>query len=159
MNTQMQSTTLNIPAPEDRPPIDPTAPKKAGFIVKNPEDKMYILLFYFNDECKEYEIVTGRNEARETAKGYIEEGANLKSSLVLVEGNPIERSVTLYEFMKHMERYFNDNFYVDDYVTADEDTEANPMLAEETMMPGDGMISGQSFDPTTAYDESEESEV
>lgn len=154
----MQSRTLNIPAPEDRAPIDPNAQRSVGFIVKNPEDKMYILLFYYSDECKEYEIVTGRKEARHVARSYTEEGADLKRSIILVEGNPIEKSVTLYEFLKQMEKFFKDDFNVDDYVTTDEDTEPNPMLGEE-IMPGTGMIAGASFDPTATYDESEESDV
>lgn len=153
-----EQVSLNIPAPEDRPPIDPNAERTLGFVVKRPEEKMYILLFYFSDECKEFEIVTGRNEAREVGKSYTQEGADLRRSIVLVEGNPIERSVTLYDFMKQMEKYFEDaTFSVDEFLIGDDDDEQS--LLNNDFEIGIGREPEASFNSTTVYDESEEVDV
>lgn len=154
-----EGTQLDIKAPEERG-VDVSIKRGAGFVVnetasqeKSPEEKEYILLFFFSDDCREFEDVIGRTEAYRKAKAYTEEGADVYASTVLVEGVPIEKRVNLYTFLKKMEAIFvDDNFNVEDYVVADD--------PETVGFAGDPKPQGdQQFSSTDVFHESMEEDV
>lgn len=85
---------------------------------KSPEEKLYVILIRSDlDEIDHTWLeATGRSEAYEIAKSLVTEGdISLKETIVLVEGNSLENSVSIYWFLKHMQQLFNDGFNVDDY--------------------------------------------
>lgn len=90
---------------------------------KDPEEKKYIILIrsdYDGDDIDHTWIeVIGRTEAYEKAKALAESNivniAGPDASFVLVEGNNLENSVSLYWFLKGMQNIFKDGFNVDDY--------------------------------------------
>ena len=87
-------------------------------IRKTPEEKEYLLLLtYIADddiEGTEFRIFIGRTEARKYIIDVIPD-LDIFESYVLVEGVVLENRVTVYEFMKHMENYFDDGFDIEDY--------------------------------------------
>ena len=97
---------------------------------KGPEDKIYLLLYCFISEAGEsrtFEFIKGRTETRNRIIADLEVGdVDIHKSRVLVEGAPLEDSITLYSFMKHIETYFEDSFDIEDYNTGDiEDANEN----------------------------------
>ena len=87
-------------------------------IKKTPEEKEYLLLLTYiadyDTEGIELRILIGRTEARKYIINVIPD-LDIFESYVLVEGVKPSSIVTVYEFMKHMENYFNDGFDIEDY--------------------------------------------
>lgn len=84
------------------------------------EKKLYIFLLRSDiDEVNQTWLdAIGRSNAYDLAKSLAIAGdVDLTASFILVEGNPLEKSVTVYEFLAGMQRRFNDGFNVDNYVT------------------------------------------
>lgn len=94
---------------------------------KGPEDRIYLLLYYFvddnGDESKTFEFIKGRTEVRERIIADLAVGdVDIHRSRVLVEKAPLEDSLTLYAFMKLIEVYFEDKpFDIEAYNIGDVD--------------------------------------
>lgn len=89
---------------------------------KGPEEKTYIILVYFYDDAYEqtFTMVTGRTDCYDECKHHVRNGADPANSIVLVEGNTIENSVTLYKFLKTFKGVYEDReFDVEDYMRGD----------------------------------------
>ena len=88
---------------------------------KGPEEKQYLVCIRAlarSSMPDEWEIVTGRSEAREmiiNAMDYID----FERSFVLVESCTLLDRISIYAFMKHIEQFFADGFDIDDYVSGD----------------------------------------
>ena len=99
--------------------FDPETKKE---IARHPEEKQYILLLYYNSNYdgndKTFEVITGRTFVREFLIERISE-IDIESSYVLVEDVPFKDSfsnqVTVYKFLKTVQKYYKDGFDVDDY--------------------------------------------
>ena len=94
---------------------------------KDAEEKVYIILFSFEDnegDSNWWQKVTGRTAAYECIKTNID-GCNIHDSFILVEGLPLERCVSVYEFMRHVKEkgYFEDSFDIEDYNNGYEESE------------------------------------
>lgn len=96
---------------------------------KSPEEKVYLILYCFygedeGEEVRSFEFVKGRTEARQKIIDDVMVGdVNIRKSRVLVEGAPLEDSISIYQFMKLIENYFEEetkSFNIDDF---DFDTE------------------------------------
>ena len=110
---------------------------------KEAEDKYYLILFVFDDNeggANWWQKVLGRKAAYERIKDNID-GCDIYASFVLVEGIPIEKSVTVYEFMKYCQDndfFEKDNsFDIEDYNVGYEDNPNEkeglfPSLMEQT---------------------------
>lgn len=85
---------------------------------KMPEDRLYLILFSYTDDTTSWNIVMGRKEAYEKIKFEIVQTqlVDVEESYILVEDHKFGTEVSLYEFMKHMENFFQDtNFDIEDY--------------------------------------------
>lgn len=88
----------------------------------HPENKQYLLLLYFKDDTKTFEVITGRTETYNYIKNTIFD-YDLDKCQILVEGQKLETCKTVRAFMKHMENYFDDGFNIDDYDEPEVETE------------------------------------
>lgn len=97
---------------------------------KGPEEKSYLILYCFydeesGDEVRSFEFVIGRTETRKRIIEDVMVGdVNVHKSRVLVEGAPLEDSISVYSFMKLMEGYFEDDnsFNIEDFNYDDDNT-------------------------------------
>lgn len=105
-------------------------------IKKSPEQKQYLLLLteYQNSENRTYEIITGRSNVIDYLASNELEDIDLRASLILVEGLPLEKAQQLLVFIN----YCLDNEFV-------EDENAYRYLAEEA----------SKYDDEEEYDEDE----
>ena len=104
-----------------------------GVVNKRPEEKLYIIMYYYGDDEKGFELCTGRMECYETIGRLIATYPDLQiyNSVVLVEILAVSRennaewmlkhphnAPTIYQFCKNAEVYFpNSDFRIDDYAT------------------------------------------
>ena len=95
--------------------------KRQEEIRKDPESRQYLICIKATPQSSmpdEWEIVTGRSEAREMiidAIDYID----FEHSFVLVESCVLADRKSIYTFMKHIEQFFNDGFDIDSYIKGD----------------------------------------
>lgn len=128
---------------------------------KSPEEKEYILLLYTENGDAPgpwWEICTGRTEAYERIKQYIEL-LEIHDSYVLVEGLPSERRITVYQFMRHIQdkEFYNDSFDIEDYNTGsdEEEQEEEPAQQQEA----NGEEDGQDMTPILPFRHLDANEV
>ena len=85
---------------------------------KNPEEKQYIILVRSEDPNSDgiFLECIGRSsaykEAKELAMGNM---IDLNNSIILVEGNTLETSISVLRFLKAMQNIFADGFNVEEY--------------------------------------------
>ena len=95
-------------------------------IKKGPEEKEYLLLLVDieDNDATMFTIVMGRRAAYDYIKEDIK-NMDIHKSTILVEGLPLERRVTVYEFMKHIQEknFFEDSFDIEDYNIGDIESE------------------------------------
>lgn len=94
------------------------------------DERQYLLLYVVEEEEKEvrsYEWITGRRRIYDFLVPMIKEGTiDCTESTVIVEGSPIEYGVSVYKFMKLMEKRFPEElFNIDNYVDIDSIDEEN----------------------------------
>ena len=92
---------------------------------KDPEEKYYVILIRSDVEDFDYtwRECIGRTETYEEARSLAVDGqVDLKRSIVLVEGNGLENSLSLLYFLSYMSKaVFNDpNFNIHDYCEEEE---------------------------------------
>ena len=93
---------------------------------KAPELRMYLICYSFLDGTRDWVEVEGRTVTYDSVKTMIESGnVNVEESIILVEGGEYGKHATLYQFMKHMENFYNNKFDIDDYVVGDSEDEAS----------------------------------
>lgn len=101
--------------------------EKAG--KKAPEQREYLICFFYNDECTSWVKAVGRTAAYDACRTEIMAGdVDVDESIVLVEGGEYGKHATLYQFMKHMENFFPPEvagvrFDIEDYVVGDSENE------------------------------------
>lgn len=103
-------------AEKDKPIVPFTIDKK-----KDPEKRLYVVLYYSyedGEEVKSFEILTGRTNAREFIKNMID-SIDIHESKILVETVAYEDALTVYQFIKEMEVYYQDGFDIEDYNIGD----------------------------------------
>lgn len=90
------------------------------------ENKKYLLLYNFyedGEEYRTYEFITGRDNIYEFIKSMIlddDTDLDVESSTVILSTSPVDSGISVYKFMKIMEkRYPDDNFCIDNYVKGD----------------------------------------
>ena len=86
---------------------------------KDPEEKMYLVLYIGTDdegnEIKSYEDIQGRVATYNFIKGIIDY-IDIYESRVLVETVVLANALNVYEFMKQVSKYINDpSFDIEDY--------------------------------------------
>lgn len=91
---------------------------------KDSNEKQYLLLYTVEEDEKEirsYEWITGRRKIYDFLVPMIKECTlDCIESTVIVEGSPIEYGVSVYKFMKLMEKRFpEETFNIDEYVDID----------------------------------------
>lgn|SRR5574344_1137962 len=88
--------------------LDPETKKP---IEKSPELKKYLLLIYAtgDDEDRTFQIITGRSEAREYLISNLSD-INILNSLVVVEDVTLEDSISVLEFLKYIQAFYDDDF-------------------------------------------------
>lgn len=89
----------------------------------NPQDRKYIILYYATvddgEEIKSFEEVVGREAMYEFIKNMVE-CLDIHRSIVLTDNVPYKNAISVYEFMKYIKRYFeNDSFDIEDYNIGD----------------------------------------
>jgi len=83
--------------------------------------KKYLLLLYYHEDSeqpieKNFEILTGREKAYNYIKENIDD-IDVLESHILVDTKTLYGAVTIYGFMKHMEKFFEDNdFDIEEYL-------------------------------------------
>lgn len=84
---------------------------------KYPEDRQYLICIANTDGDSDiWQIITGRKNAREFIKDNIDL-INFDESFILVEGCTLEQRKSIYAFMKHIEKFFEDDpFDIDEYI-------------------------------------------
>lgn len=88
-----------------------------------PQDKKYIVLYYATiddgEEIKSFEELTGREAVYEFIKNMIE-CLDIHRSIVLTDNVPYKNAISVYDFMKYIKRYFEeDSFDIEDYNIGD----------------------------------------
>lgn len=105
---------------------------------KGPEEKYYLVLYYFitedESESKTFEFIKGRTETRNQIINDVKVGdVDIHKSRVLVEGAPLEDSLTIYAFMKLIECHFDDKFDIEEYNNDFEEYEEEETTIEDSM--------------------------
>lgn len=87
---------------------------------KNVEEKQYVLLLYFNEDEREktFEVFTGRSTTRDFIINNIE-SINVELSRVLVEDVPFKNSLSVFEFMRHIQIFYEDKFDISEFTATD----------------------------------------
>lgn len=99
---------------------------------KPPEMRLYLICFMYTDGATSWAEVEGRTEAYDTCKTTIEAGdVDVDHSIILVEGKKYGEHASLYQFMKHMEQFYDSEkhgarFDIEDYVVGDSEDEITP---------------------------------
>lgn len=101
----------------------PEMVKEVEEVKISPEDKTYVILYYLSlddgEDVKTFDIIKGRKETYEFIKGIIE-NLDIHKSKIMVDNVPFSKAITIYNFMKYMERYFQeDSFDIEDYNIGD----------------------------------------
>lgn len=87
--------------------------------LKSPEERQYLICIAAKDGGNDiWDIITGRTNAYEFIKDNIE-FINLEESFILVESNTLSQRKSIYAFLKYVEKFYEDNFDVDDYIKGD----------------------------------------
>jgi len=102
-------------------------PSAIVFEGKDPEEKMYLVLYIGKDEdgkdIKSYEDLQGRTATYNFIKGMIDY-IDIYESRVLVETVTLGDALNVYEFMKQVSKYINDpSFDIEDYNYGDSSIE------------------------------------
>ncbi len=103
--------------------------EKAG--KKAPEERLYLICFFYTDESTSWVEVVGRTEAYDTCRTNVMAGdVDVEKSIVLVEGGKFGEHASIYLFMKHMENFYPPEvtgvrFDIEDYVVGDTEEEYN----------------------------------
>lgn len=102
-------------------------PSAIVFEGKDPEEKMYLVLYIGKDEdgkdIKSYEDLQGRTATYNFIKGMIDY-IDIYESRVLVETVALGNALNVYEFMKQVSKYINDpSFDIEDYNYGDSSIE------------------------------------
>ncbi len=102
-------------------------PSIITFEGKDPEEKMYLVLYIGKDEdgkdIKSYEDLQGRTATYNFIKGMIDY-IDIYESRVLVETVTLVDALNVYEFMKQVSKYINDtSFDIEDYNYGDSSIE------------------------------------
>lgn len=89
----------------------------------DPNEKTYVILYYLTiddgEEVKTFDIVKGREATYEFVKGMIE-NLDIHKSVIMVDNVPYSKAITIYEFMKYIKRFFEeDSFDIEDYNIGD----------------------------------------
>ena len=130
----MNPTLTNVPEEEklitpavfnedQRKKVDPTyVPKKKSF-----EQKMYAVLVQYRispaDDIESDERTWEIFEGRTAARDFIKEVApyiDIHETLILTEGVALEKSISAYTFMKHIEGSYDDGFDIEDFNKGDD---------------------------------------
>jgi len=96
---------------------------------KPPEMRLYLICYYYDDGSTDWVKVEGRTEAYRNCKSTIEAGGvDVEESIILVEGRKFGEEANLYQFMKHMEEFYDSTNYgarfdIEDYVVGDSEDE------------------------------------
>lgn len=117
----MSETYCPVSIRKDGERVSPVIIKDVVTTKKDPEEKMYILLYYLTDRGEEiasFVVFIGRTAMYEYIQEIVE-NLDLYESKVLLEGVDITKSISVYEFMKVMEQHFNDSFDIESYVIGD----------------------------------------
>lgn len=99
---------------------------------KPPEMRLYLICLCYTDDTTSWIQVQGRTEAYDTCKTNIEAGdVDVEKSIILVEGGKFGEHANLYQFMKHMEQFYDSEqhgarFDIEDYVVGDSEDERTP---------------------------------
>ena len=119
-------------AAEDR--LKKEIPEILAARLKPAEEKRYIILVYSDgDNDGTFIDVVGRTDAYREAKELAMNGVtDLNRSFIIVEGNTLEKSVSVLSFLKAMRNVFNDSFNVEDYWGSDGYTPSEPTPVAET---------------------------
>lgn len=99
---------------------------------KDPEERIYVVLYIANDEkgeeIKSWEEIEGRTNTYKFIKGMID-NINIYESRVLVETVSLADSLNVYEFMKITSKHITDTtFDIEDYNYADRNTDTDSGL-------------------------------
>lgn len=89
---------------------------------KSAEEKLYYLLIVYKEDCNDptWKQCIGRTDTIDEAVVYIRDNADLERSLVLVEGVVVEKSISLYWFMRRMQEVGAiQNFDIEEFMEAD----------------------------------------
>lgn len=90
-------------------------------VIKDPENKLYILLYFFSDRNEDeisFSVQKGRTAMYEKIKE-LAENLDLYDSKVLVEDVSFDMAISVYEFMIYMEDKYDDGFDIRDFVIGD----------------------------------------
>lgn len=136
--------------------VDPNKDLQTDVKLKNiaAEARQYLVCLAAKEDATDvpdnWQIVTGRSEARELIIANIED-IDLQRSFVLVDGDGVtlKDRVSVYAFMKHIEQFYpQETFDIEEYVRGDfsereyrQDNEIDPIFKENrTITPEDMMI-------------------
>ena len=116
---------------------------------KSSEEKQYLICIKGKESEDVWEIVTGRTEAYEFIKNMID-FIVFEESFILVETVKLSERKSIYAFMKYAERFYNDNFDIEDYIkgdwSEDEYKEMNgidPMFLDSKRLDTIGFMNGE----------------
>lgn len=84
----------------------------------NPELKEYLICVTGIDGEKDWELIRGRTSLYEYVKNNIE-WINLEESFVMVSTATLDERQSIVAVIKHIKKYFNDSFDIDDYIKGD----------------------------------------
>lgn len=108
-----------------------------------------------NEEFQEYEILTGRTEAYEYIRQYIESYSevDMLKSFVLVDGLPLSERKSVYAFMRYVQQFYDDGFDIDEYITDEvredlseyQNTDASEPSKSDLMFDGAQRVSMEEF--------------
>lgn len=82
------------------------------------EKKKYIIIYYAqidDEDIKSFEVLEGRTKTRDWIKD-MAEYLDINNSKVLTDGVKYDDSLSVYDFMKAMEQYFQDGFDIEDHI-------------------------------------------
>ena len=112
---------------------------KEGAKEKGPEEKEYLILFVDIEDPERnwFNLVTGRTEAYQEIRNNIE-AIDIHKSSILVEGVVLEKRISVYAFMRHVQDkgfFEGESFDIEDYNVGDDEEEYNntqPVTNTET---------------------------
>lgn len=86
-------------------------------------EKTYVILYYLTiddgEEVKTFDVITGREATYEFIKNIVE-NLDIHKSVIMVDNVPYSKAISIYEFMKYIKRYFEeDSFDIEDYNIGD----------------------------------------
>lgn len=92
---------------------------------KSPDEKEYLICIKGKDGAEDsWDIVIGRDEAYTYIKDSIE-FIDLEESFILVDECKMSERKSIVVFMRYVERFYEDNFDINDYVKGDDESLIN----------------------------------